>query len=1463
MTNGRLAEKSKGFGTMLEELSSQWQNEHTFPDGQEYLLPWLKLKEGSRDASATLDDLIDYLAVQLPAPKPNTPIGDAAHRKKIKEFLVRLYIRSGRTFEGEEHECREFLLGRGIAPREIDGIIYKVVGFLLSKGRPGNQAVTFGDIALELGLADYDLSGWNLLGELSRECLLDDLTRSPGYTEAQDVRHSDPLAAELLHLAEPSEVASGVGLDPSRSPLRFEHQPIVLWGKSGIGKTWLLARAASKLASKLALATTWQGPALVWLPSRQDPSRDLEAAAEKFCHQLWGFDRAIPMVRLAQRVKRVVANRPIPWLVVFIDNVQSQDYLEGLGELQHSELGVLLVIALTAQFGDVPRQRRDLRLLRAPSFSSDEVLTFLQRQVPSQSLPPVDVRRLLETPVISALYSDLKRDGSAWQPEDEYGLVHRYWLKRIVQSRSTSADRLARLSCARLRRAMGSSETPPEGHSSWTVAELTDAGFSQADLDELERSGILVSDDLSRIYSFGQERIFQWAAAEGALRAFQAHLFHLDELAQICVAIMVGESRACRNFGYVPADLLWLLLDPDLPERCRQAAEAVLGALETHHNFIRLEDWFSTLGGRSVSTFFSRIRSAGSKDSTIRYTYRDVLQKIPNTQVAQFATGLLTEPDLALQEVGVLLLGKREHPPALDSLWNLYQDWWRSAHTERNKDPSFYHVDIGEKALRRSVRNQPEWLERKLLDSPSLGGANSTLLFLLASTPRGELVWKHLKEFLRGRLAAVQQRGFVRCVISFRDHEEIPWLESKVNEPQDHVAPSARGALGLLAPDRALAEVEPAAEFELALGRGWWLPLVRIQRPLETARFFRELVFRSDDPIRTVCGFSGFELWYPVEIIDLLLESVRSAMGEILRGEVEPGRNPLYAPLSQLSDCVTLDQLEFLWEAGRSQLDSGLADWLSEQGANDTMMVRNHSEGKASEVLKLIAGPGMTRTGRSFLEQASTWTGGQDGLDLTVREPDPEALATIRCRALDPTLSAPPMATDFPMLQRLCLTALAYLRDFEGFGRGVLLWGLESPPDLKAYLDEFRGAPELLELAKEALAKEPIPPGAFLLLGFHGGPESVALLQQQSQDQLKSTDLKIAWMLGLDVSGDCSRETCDIFARGLDGAEDKLYSYSLRALSHRFDDPKARQLLQAAFEGEHGDSEDLAGWFLSWEPTRRAVAERLWRGPKDERFLFYFAGHLEHFAVLGTEEVQAFLLDQATRKPDPTARAARYSAIRGLLQFDRDRAFRAALACRNAESGRAEDRDWPALVLEIGGSEALPHLRIELAESRDLVRLHVLGEALRAEKQVGSLHPWLRDEDPRVREGACLASCAQACDPRLEQDLIRCCLDPDEDVRNAAQRAFNYLSRDREVTRLIGRLCTEPRPGRRWALIDSALAIGYPGVRPGFGQVSWFSQLVAGRPYYEVRYATERLKEKHKKLIEELERRSKRFREDA
>ena len=1460
ITDGQLDEQAQGLRNLIGELKKSNSKESD-------LLPWFRgrARRSSNSACKTVADLIDFFAVELSGNITDKVSNEATHRDKIKGFLSRLSLRAGLSFDDQEIQCREFLEGRGIAPGGVPHAIDQVVGYLLRRGKHGNHAFTFYELSVILNLAQQDLNNWPSLSGLSRDLILSDLARPrPGYMEGQDVRRYDPLTPELLSYTSRRDVDQRGG---SWSSDRLK--PIVIVGKSGMGKTWLLARAACQLGhAKYSLDSP--GPALLWLSSQQDPRSDLEAAARRFCDRLWGHERPLSLESLADRISKLAVSRSLPWLIVFVDGVRSRDYFDKLDELDHGELGVLMVISASFPFGDGPLERPSLRLLPAPGFNPDEVLCFLElRGSFALELPPVDVRKLLETPIFSALYAALKNNEVGWQPDDEYALIQRFWVERVARPRPQAADALARLSCRRLREAAATDERPSQFSESWTVAELTDAGLSREDLEFFEASAILARDNASRSYSFNHERILQWAAAEGAARAFLAGSFPADELSETCAAILIGESQARWTFGYLPADLLWLLLDPDLPAACRSAAETLLARLEHHRNFLRLGDWLTTLGSRLVSLLFIRLRSADLEDSAILYTYRDALKQIQSVEVAQHATGLLEASSLELQEIGVQILEKREHAPVLDLLWALYQEWWAAAHSPRTQSsgrregPWMYHVSIGEKAIRRSVRNRPEWLEARLLASSSLGGANSTLLFLLASTPKGEVVWKRHKEFIRGRLADDHQRGFVRCIISFRDLEERSWLESKVNERRDLVAPSARGALALLAPESALAPVEPEASLDLALGRGWWLPLARIQRPIETAHFLKEMILGSEDPIRTVFSFSGFELWYLPPVVEFILEIVQKELILIKEGRFEPGKDHLYAPLLRLSDCNTLDHLELFWDVRQRGLESDLADWLSDRGPNDTGCVRRGSEEGASEVLRLMAGPGLARVGARILELAQTWPGGQDGLHSAVREPDARAIAVIRSRALDPTLSTPPMKTHYPILQRFCVEALAYLRDFEGFALGVVQWGLELSPDLGAYLDGNRGAPEVLNVAKEALEQIPIPPGAFLLLGFHGGAEALDYLRMKHASCVNSPDLELSWIIGLDYSLDSSIETLASFTNGLTSADERIQFSSWSALLRRIEDPKVQELVLSASDEGKIDSAQLSAHLLDIEVMKPAIAERLWRRRReDARFLFNYGSQLEEFAVLGTDEVKVFLLEQATGATNPVASAARHSAIRGLAIFDREVALRAAIACRKGQSS-SEDMDWPSLLVDVGGSAALPYLRESLAKDRDVARLHATGEALRAGGQLNILLTWLCDEDPRVREGACYACCAQTYDLQFEQSVIRCCLDPEEDVRTAAHVAFDRLWRGREVDQLIKRLHIEPNAGRRWALIDSALGIGYPGVLEGFGRISWFSELIAGRPYYEQKYAVDRLKERRKELVEELKRKSQEFREDT
>jgi len=522
--------------------------------------------------------------------------------------------------------------------------------------------------------------------------------------------------------------------------------------------------------------------------------------------------------------------------------------------------------------------------------------------------------------------------------------------------------------------------------------------------------------------------------------------------------------------------------------------------------------------------------------------------------------------------------------------------------------------------------------------------------------------------------------------------------------------------------------------------------------------------------------------------------------------------------------------------------------------------MRRSSESEAIEVLKMLASGGMNRAGKSLLDRAMTWSGGQAGLELCVRAPGPEEIATIRFRALSEELPADPGTSGHPLLQRLCTEALAYLGDYEGVAESVVQLGLHLPPDLVYYLDDRRQAPELLEVAERELEGRPIKPGTILLLGLHGGETALELLHGCVSESLGTDpDLELAWIVALDWTRDCAPRTLEVFRQHLNSRAGGVFVESWRGLMRRRDSPEAQAALLAFANSERGESPRYAGSMLDDDILRLPVAERLWAQRDDREFLLHFGDQLDKFAVLGTDEVRLFLLELATES-SAYAPGARASAIRGLAEFDQEAAFRATLTLRQEEKLH-HGTEWPDLMVEIGDSEALQHLRTDTAEVPDFTRLFVLGEALRKHKYAAVLQDWLEDQDPSVRERACHAACAQAHDVALAKALRKCCVDPAEDVRTAAQKALDYLRKDQEVASLIEELRSEPDSGRRWALIDSALMIGYPGVRAGFGQVSWFCDLLRDRPYYERKYCTGKLEKRREQLMKDLEKRSKNLRE--
>jgi hypothetical protein len=1386
LTDGTFGQDVMGFQAFVAAVSQVAPQDRPAAADLRWFRGHLKRVKKS-DYPVSCEGLLDYLADRL----------GCTEKVRLKEFLGRLKLTPSRSFGEQEQACHSFLLRYGI-DREPFSVASEIIGRLLLLGNEGGRAITFSQLAEQLRLTLVDLAAWPHLRRKSSELIFRDLGRNRArYRAERDVRRSDPLLSRILEGLSHSPGDNAVS-SPDQSlvsPATLDLRPYVLWGESGIGKTWLLARTASRIAQ---VAEPNQQPVLVWVHSQQDLRRDIEEVARIFCERLWGCNQTLPLQRLAERVQEHVPAAGKNWLIAFIDGVQCEDYLDQLAELDPPNLGVLLVVALTAS--TIGERSYPFRLVRAAGFSPHEVHKYLERYAAARNAPPSVVQRLLQTPILCSLYSELKEDDSPWQPEDGYELVERFWRRKIALPRPVTADILADLSLDQLRQAallparaqIGSEGWSPEG---WSLRELVKAGLTNEELASLERSAVFVRDAASRRYGFRHERLLHWAAAEGALRSFERADLSTEELVGLFLDMFVHSTSAWQAFGHVPADLLWLLLEPELPASCRMCVVEILRVLEEVPGLFHWGAWLSRLGGRVVPAIFLRLETHWqARDRVKARLYSEALEEIAHSSVTERATALLRGTDLEQQRFAVQILAKHGTPSAVDPL----------------------------------------------------------------SIPHGEDVWRDHKQVIRSRLSEDRPRPFAICILAFYDTDEVPWLEAQLNNPVDFVAPYAREALAVFAPKKAIAPVDPAFD-GLGLFPRTWLRLARVRLPDQAMDFLERTILASGDPARAALMWES-SLYSP-RVIDLLFRDLEIVLGGEEGGSVAHGKNPLRA-LSALKRCVNLDHLEIFWQREGSTIEAKLGEWLVQLGPGNGET--RFYEKEAREVLQKIGGPGMGKAGAALLEErASSPSVERDGINLAVRSPNERAICALKERALG---SVWPVDTGDGVpafLQTEAIFALGYLRQFEGFARGILRLGMKiavaDPYDLlRDCLDGRRESQVILDVAQEGLTQTPPSPGAFLLLGCHGGKEAVALLRAYDPAQLPTRELELAWTIGLDLSGDASPFTLAAFDRGLDIWQDDIGWSSWRALVRRMDHLEVQRILLV------DQSFDSKRILLADQRFRADVAEGLWSLPKDLQFLAQFGAYLEHFAVLKSAEVKEFLVEHAWQQMAPSWQVVRFSAIRGLAKMDRQEALSATRACRHEEASHRPE-EWPFLVLEVAGGDmdalldAKFLLRDELAQGISLPRLYAVGEALRHCGYASWLCDWLTDQDARVRSGACYACIAQSFDSQLESVLLENCIHRDQEVREVALDAVEHLWNDREVERLIDRFGTETHAGRRWSLLDAAIALGYPGIRREFRQVSWLVRLQQGGcPGYMLKYAVDAVERRRVALANTLAKNSRR-----
>jgi hypothetical protein len=1307
-------------------------------------------------------------------------------QRNLLRLLGSFELKGDQQWSAVENEVRRELSARGV--KNLEEKLDALIGNLLRRAREGAAVVEREAFLAQHGLQALPLHTWDLILRES-QLFLRRVLRLRDYKASEDCRERRPLLSLLQ---------AGTG------------EPVVAWGESGQGKSWLLYGTAQELAHR--------GEVVLVLDSTQDVLRDREEAARLFCERIWGTDERYSLDRLAQRVRREVpdlAGRP--WLTVLIDGVRDRSYLAQLIRQEWEEIGIRVAVAFTTETREPDRLEGGVLPLPVRDFSHREVLSYLRLRLGAAALlPPQDILRLLRHPLWARLSCDLVLRGGSWQADNEYQLIEGYWTGQAAHA-PMATDALIELAS----RLLEGEDYP------WPLSRLRAMGIGDFELDLLFSTHLVSRVQGGRRVELWHDRLLQWAVAEGLVAGLQARRLTSEALRARVRSCIEGEER--RRFGYVPMDVLWLMADPTVSRE-----QDVLGLMEMIEEFDGLFAQISTLGGRIVPHIFARLRQIAGDSSYLEIRYLEMLESMSDPSIAGFAVEMLNEDHVRLQKIAARILATHGSPEALDRLWALYRAW--SAEVEardevgaaQESEVDFHDVVQVDEALGSCVSQAALWLEGALRAADPAVDPVHTLVFLIPKVEQGKDLWLRVKKVAFEKVRPTHERSLAFCIAYFLDFEEVPWLEARANGKGDRLAPLVRKGLYLLSPKGALQPIDLEAESDLYWGRFWWLQPLQNEYPQKTSALLLETIRAAEQPWHAAVFYGGREDWMSEEALNLLLDATNEILVREL-AEPSPDRHdPLWLPFSRLKNISHPDLLKLFWRRRGTDLERNLSAWLILQGPTDDRGPRLTPEAGVL-VLRKIAGEGLAEVANSYLETATTHLGREEGCDLAQGTADEKTIDLLTQIAFQeeeqPTISG----RTHPLDQRDALLVLADHAQDETVVRGVIRWGLQLPPDFERYLNGRVLGDTKLAPALEALSFTPIPPGAILALGMCRRPEMEAVILDVLARVEPASQQSLACLLALETLNASSEASLQAFRRGLDVPE------------HRF---VARRFL------------DRMEARSATEETYSSAARRVWERRNDPWGLLRNGESLEVLSYLDTEEVREYLREHALSEARGGRPSGHFDAIRALMKLDPDSAFEAAR--HQIARGSKKDRKlYPQILIEVDEARALNEFARLLREEDDFVLICSIGEALDRASNRSPLLRWLGDPDPKLREGACIAAEAMRWSADLDEALFALRRDEDWDTREAAWEALEKVRLQKEVDRLVAAFQAETDRARRWCLLDAALDLGYPGVVRGYGRFGWFSALqeTESLPYSMRKHALKRLEKHREELLKTLEKR--------
>lgn len=1357
--------------------------------------------------------LIAKVLKERPAIK-KLALSDTELQRRLWRLLGAFEFVGGQDRESVAREIDQLLLAVVDRSDSIPQTRAALASSLMELAATGNVSISAEELLSRYNLNATPLTDWRRIRSKSQDELQRILANNR-YDTRLDVR-----------LKNVEAIAAAWGNSP---------RTLVVTGESGQGKTWTLAGLAS-------CASRDSAPVL-WVEASGNTREDLDRAAHQFWLDMRGGEQPIPLRQISSKLSEVVPSPETLRLRLCLDNVNDYNEAGSIVRENWPSLGISVAMccprevasSLQEAFGD------RVSVVTCEDFSWEELHELLERQI-GETWTEIheDVRETLRRPLLASIYLDELE--AQWHPAHEYELYARMWRRLATRQQAAFPLDVPRLESL-AERVLNGEQYP------WDYRQLLSPGIDDAFFQRLERCGWLarVGDDHIRVY---HDRLLNWAVAQSLFSSLRKGKRTVDDFVVQVAELNRREIRSGHVFlGYVPMDVLWLVCGDSV--LAADSASRLLAAFESsydHQPEVFYRELVPTLGERVADPLFTRCCEFEGYPWALTEVAR-ALATVGKGRIAEFARSLLTNSDPHVQRRGLKLLRQATGPEVLDEIWRVHVCGTLDSGPfldEHEQDWSFR--EDSRTALRRSAVNAPAWIVRQIEQADPEMEPVHDLAWLIVNLPDGKRAWGEAKKALFQKVSADRPRILAKCVGQFRDVEYVAWLKAKLSEQRDLCGPVAIQSLSRIDPVEAARSIDKVDQRDLHVTSSWSFREVWIRQQYEVTNRLLEWVDEMDDPWEIGLLFRHYPNDVPPGIFARMLDHLDQQLAEQLTA-IDAKSDSFYRELDFLAEVVCPELAELLEQKRDTTFELNLTEYLRRIGARKGIWADSLVREPGVRVPRRINGKGVTRLVNEYL-QCDNRFGRLDAWEWVVKNPDDETFRLAAERSQSDELWE-----NHPAEQNDAIELLAVHGQWEAAAIGVCRWGLKTKVNFSSTRLVPHGySAEWLDSLRAQVKSHPTP-GNAKALAFAGNASDASALHAILASNPTDTDLRHACIIGLEMLGDETDEGVRLVARHFDDHRHSVTRMLTQAatpaawdalwhdLHNHFDHITALNLMNLSSHADRvaelterqlPNQSKFGDWFLLRVLILRLRPEfkqRLLQNPwLRETF------HREAVAAEG----RSWLV------------GSKATAVECLAEFDAKAAFEAASQALRTVEWHDRER-YPYLLLKIDPSRAVPVLLEQLESEKNGHVRYAIGRVLSEVALADVLTPRWDSPLPQVRSSACFAASWAKDGPQLEARIRICLDDRAESVIIASLDAISRLRQRQTTAELRDRMACANGLIEKWRWIDDLIDC----MDPGDEFQPWPEILRSacdGLSPVVVKFANNRLKQRRKKLHDELKR---------